>query len=149
MSLPDGEWFAASQYVYSETWRGYAGSPETFADAGRDHLGNQNFAVAMLFFGKSIDLLHTLYTDGGGGTRTRQPSAVDLAITSGFTESLAVALETHPTAPVAEPVREATHRLRTISSACRRAGVSADLYLNALGDIATASPSVNVDDILW
>lgn len=149
MSLSDREWFAASQRVYSESWRKYAGSPETFVDAGRDHLGNQNFAVAMLFFGKSIDLLHTLYTSGGAGTATRQPSSEDLAITSAFTESLEAALESHPTAPVAEPVREATHRLRTISSACQRAGVPADPYLSALQDIAAASPSVNVDDILW
>lgn len=146
-SLPDAEWFAVSQRTYDATWRKHAGSPETFAVAGRDHYGNQNFAVAMLFFGKSIDLLHTLYTFSN--MATRQPSAVDLGITSGFTTSLGASVALHPAAPVAEQVRETTHRLRTISSACRRVGTPADPYLNALQDIAIACPFVNVDDILW
>jgi hypothetical protein len=146
-SLSDAEWFAASEGIYDRTWRSHLGSPETFADAGGEHYNNQNFAVAMLFFRKAIDLLHTQYTFSD--MSTRQPSARDLAITSGFVSSLGATLAMHPATPVAESVREVTHRLRTISSACKRAGVPAELYLNALQEIAIAAPGVTVDDVLW
>jgi hypothetical protein len=146
-SLSDADWFALSADIYERTWRDHLGSPETFADAGRAHYGNQNFAVAMLFFRKAIDLLHTLYTSSE--MSARQPSARDLAITSGFASSLGAALAMHPASPVADSVREVTHRLRTISSACKRAGLPAELYLNALQEIGIAAPGVMVDDIPW
>lgn len=144
-SLPDDTWFRTSEQVYERTWRDHAGSPETFAEAGKLHYGYQNFGVALLFFRKAIDLMHTLY----GDMSRRQPSPKDLSITSGFVSSLGAALALHPEAPVDESVREVTHRLRTISSACRRTGISADLYLNALQEIARESPKVRIDDILW
>jgi hypothetical protein len=146
-SLSDTNWFAASERIYDQTWRSHGGSPETFAEAGQDHYNNQNFGVAMLFFRKAIDLLHTNYTSLN--MSRRQPSAKDLAITSGFVSSVGATLAMHPATPVAESVREVTHRLRTISSACKRAGVPAELYLNALQDVGAAAPRVNVDDILW
>jgi hypothetical protein len=146
-SLSDSDWFAASERIYDQTWRSHLGSPETFADAGQDHYNNQNFGVAILFFRKAIDLLHTLYISSN--MSARQPSAKDLAITSGFVSSVGATLAMHPTTPVAESVREVTHRLRTISSACKRAGLPADLYLNALQDVGVAAPQVNVEDILW
>lgn len=146
LSLPDDEWFAVSDGVYERTWRDHVGSPETFAEAGSNHYGHQNFGVALLFFRKAIDLMHTLYT---GGMSRRQPSPQDFAITSGFIGSLGATLATHPAAPVDESVREVTHRLRTISSACKRAGIPSDLYLNSLQEIASASPNVRIDDILW
>lgn len=138
-SLPDAQWFAVSQDIYDRAWRRHLGSPETFADAGSEHYGNQNFGVAMLFFCKAIDLLHTLYLSSG--MSTRQPAARDLAITSGFISSLGASLSLHPAAPAADSVREVTHRLRTISSVCKRAGVPAELYLNALREIAIAAPT--------
>ncbi len=144
-SLPDAEWFRTSEQVYERTWRDHAGSPETFAEAGKLHYSYQNFGVALLFFRKAIDLMHTLY----GDMSRRQPSPRDLSITSDFVSSLGATLALHPQAPVDESVREVTHRLRTISSACRRAGVPADLYLNALQEIARESPNVRIDDILW
>jgi hypothetical protein len=147
LSLAGPEWFAASERIYNQTWRNHVGSPETFAEAGGDHYNHRNFAIAMLFYRKAIDLLHTVYTFSD--MSTRQPSARDRAITSGFVSSLGATLGAHPAAPVAESVREATHRLRTISSACKQAGTSADLYLNALREIAVVSPHVMVDDILW
>lgn len=145
-SLPDGEWFAVSSEVYEQTWRDHVGSPETFAEAGSSHYDHQNFGVALLFFRKAIDLMHTLYTRG---MSRRQPSPQDFAITSRFTSSLGATLAMHPSAPVDESVREVTHRLRTISSACKRAGLPADLYLNALQEIANESPNTKVNDILW
>jgi hypothetical protein len=108
LSLPDGEWFSASERIYNETWRSHLGSPETFASAGRNHHSNQNFGVALLFFGKSIDLLHTLYVCSD--TVTRRPSTADRGITSGFIASLRATIDSHPNAPIDESVREATHR---------------------------------------
>lgn len=145
-SLPDDEWFTVSEEVYGQTWRDHTGSPESFAEAGSDHYGHQNFGVALLFFRKAIDLMHTLYT---GGMSRRQPSPRDFSTTSQFVSSLGATLALHPAASVDESVREVTHRLRTISSACKRAGLPAELYLNALQEIASASPNVRVDDILW
>lgn len=146
-SMPDSEWFAASLRVYEDTWRSRAGSPETFAQAGREHYDAQNVAVAMLFFRKAIDLMHTLYTFSG--MASRRPSAADSPIVSGFVGSLKAVLEEHPAAPVAESVREVTHRLRTIASACKRSDIPADLYLSALQQIGAATPDVDVDDIIW
>jgi hypothetical protein len=145
-SLPDDQWFTVSEQVYERTWRDHLGSPETFAEAGSHHYGHQNFGVAVLFFRKAIDLMHTLYT---GGMSRRQPSPRDAAITSQFVSSLGATLAMHPAAPVDQSVREVTHRLRTISSACERAGLPAELYLNALQEIAAASPNVNLDGVLW
>jgi hypothetical protein len=145
-ALPDDEWFALSGEEYERTWRDYLGSPETFAEAGSTHYSHQNFGVALLFFRKAIDLMHTLYT---GGMSRRQPSPQDFAITSGFISSLGATLAIHPVASVDVSVREVTHRLRTISSACKRAGLPAELYLNSLQEIASASPNVRIDDILW
>jgi hypothetical protein len=146
-TLPDGEWFHASEQVYDGTWRNHLGSPETFAAAGRIHHGQQNFAVALLFYRKAIDLMHSIYITNG--MSPRQPSARDLPITDGFISSLGATLEQHPESPVDESVREVTHRLRTISTACERAGLSAELYLNALEAVGATAPRVNVDDILW
>ena len=145
-SLPDDEWFTRSEDVYERTWRDHAGSPESFAEAGRNHYGHQNFGVALMFFRKAIDLMHTLYTDG---MSRRQPSPRDFSITSQFVSSLGATLAMHPEAPVDKSVREVTHRLRTISSACKRSGLPSELYLNALQEVASASPNVRVDDILW
>jgi len=145
-SMPDNEWFTRSEEVYEQTWRDHAGSPETFAEAGSIHYGHQNFGVALLFFRKAIDLMHTLYTDG---MSRRQPSPRDFSITSQFVSSLGATLAMHPAAPVDKSVREVTHRLRTISSACKRAGIPAELYLNALQEIANASPNVKLDGVLW
>jgi hypothetical protein len=146
-ALPDVAWFQASERVYDGTWRDHLGSPETFAAAGRIHYGNQNFAVALLFYRKAIDLMHSIYITSG--MSSRQPSARDLPIIDDFISSLDATLEQHPESPVDESVREVTHRLRTISTACERAGLPAELYLNALEAIGAAAPRVNVKDILW
>lgn len=147
LALPDVQWFQVSEQVYNATWRDHAGSPETFAEAGQLHYGHQNFAVALLFYRKAIDLLHSIYISNA--MSSRQPSAKDLPITDGFISSLGVTLDIHPASPVDESVREVTHRLRTISTACKRAGLTDGLYLNALQEIGTTAPRVKVDDILW
>lgn len=146
-SLPDEAWLTASEQEYERTWRSHIGSPETFSAAGRIHYDQQNFGVALMFFGKAIDLLQTMYVFGQ--MASRQPSPRDLTITSGFVSSLGATIALHPSAPVDESVRSATGMLRSICSACKRAGVPADLYLNALQDIGKETPNVRIDDIYW
>lgn len=61
-SLPDADWWAASAQRFEQTKDAHYGSPETFAAAGQDRYGNQDFGTAVFFFEKAIDLMHTLYT---------------------------------------------------------------------------------------
>src|ERR1019366_2041882 len=146
-SLPDAEWCTKSEAAYETTVSGYYGSPETMAEGGKVNYGLTNFGVALFFYQKSIDMLHTQYLFME--MRCRQPSPADVWIVEGYVNSLGASLSMHPTAPVAESVREVTHRLRTISSACQRFGIPDGLYMGALETMARDAPDVNVDDIFW
>ena len=132
---------------YSEMVENCWGSCETVANAGSERYNNQDFGTALFFFRKSIDMLHTnyLFLD----MKNRQPSPSDAWIIDGFTNSLSASLSLHPGAPVDESVREVTHRLRTITSACTRVGAPPVLYQNALDLMASTAPNVNVEDIFW
>jgi hypothetical protein len=81
--------------------------------------------------------------------KSRQPSPADAWIVDGYLKSLGVSLSMHPEAPVADSVREITHRLRTIASACQRVGIADQLYMNALDTVGRDAAHVNVDDIYW
>jgi hypothetical protein len=144
--LPDGQWFDVCTRRYDDTWREYVGSPETFAEAGRLCYGNGEFGVALLFYQKAIDLLHSLY-DWGRFER-RQPSPADVAITDGYLNSLGATLSEHPAAPVDESVREVTHRLRTIATASAHAGINPQLYRNALDCLRRTAPTVSLEGVL-
>jgi hypothetical protein len=133
--------------MFDERVKSFYGSPETMAEGGREHYGNQDFGTAMYFFAKAIDMLHTAY--GFNQMQGRQPSPADVAILDGFTSALGAGLSMHPTAPVDECVREAMHCLRSISTECDRIGVPSNVYRAALGRIATYAPNVRVDDIQW
>jgi hypothetical protein len=146
-SLSDQAWLAASEQQFRERIEGFYGSPETMASGGREHYGNQDFGTAMFFFAKSIDMLHSAY--GFGKMRDRQPSPADIGIVDGFVSSLGLSLQMHPNAEVDACVREVTHRLRSISTECDRAGLSSTLYRNALNSIASSAPNVRTDDIYW
>lgn len=123
------------------------GSPETMAEGGSASFAEQRYGVAMLFYAKSIDMLHSAY--GFEEMRSRQPSPSDLPIVDGFCRSLAATLAEHPDAPVAECVRETTHRLRSITVLCERVGLPAGLYRGALQTMSEHAPTVLVDDIQW
>jgi hypothetical protein len=81
--------------------------------------------------------------------RNRQPSPADAWLVNGLVASLGVTRELLPQLDVSAQVREATHRLRTISSAVENAGGSSVLYRNALDEIARLAPDVDVSDVLW
>lgn len=146
-NLPDGEWFLASRALYEKRIEGFYGTPETMASGGQEHYQHGDYGTAMLFYAKSIDMLHTAY--GFAAMAQRQPSPADIAIVDGYTAALGVALRLHPDAPVDECVREVTHRLRSISSECDRVGVPSNLYRAALETMASLAPHVRVDDIFW
>jgi hypothetical protein len=146
-SLPDGEWLAVSKQLFEKSIEPYYGSPETMARGGEEHYKNGNHGTAMFFFAKSIDMLHTAY--GFSQMAKRRPSPADAPIVEGFTVVLALALRSHPEAPVAECVREVTHRLRSISTECDQLGLPSDLYRNALDSMARSAPHVPVDDVFW
>lgn len=96
---------------------------------------------------KSIDMLHTAYVFDA--MRSRSPSAADRPILDGFRAALTTSVTTHPTASFDGIVREVTHRLRTISTACDAAGRDSGLYRATLAELATITPDVPVDDVFW
>ena len=146
-SLPDAQWLAASEQVYKETIESHYGSPESMAAGGQQRESHGDVGAAMYFYVKSIDMLHTAY--GFNQMQSRQPSRADALIVDGFCGVLEATLSRHPGSPVAEPVREVTHRLRSISTSCKAVGVDPAIYLRALERIARATPDVRIDDVLW
>lgn len=146
-SLPDGRWLAASEGVYRKTIEPFYGSPETMARGGREREDDGDTGVALFFYQKSIDMLHTAY--GFGQMQSRQPSPQDAPILYGFLRMLEATLSAHPDAPVGDSVREVTHRLRSISTACEGAGINSLLYREELRKIGEAAPHVPVDDVRW
>lgn len=145
-SLPDDEWLARSKDRFEQMVKNYYGSCETIAQGGQKRYGYGDFGTALFFYQKSIDVLHTNYTFLQ--MRNRQPSPADVWIVNGYTSSLGASLAMHPTAPVDESVREVTHRLRTIATACEQVGLPSQLYREALKLIAQYAPHVRLDDIL-
>jgi len=145
--LPDDQWLRASREAYERAIEQYYGSPEAMANGGEENYSADQFGIAMFFYAKSIDMLHTAY--GFAQMAQRQPSPVDLGIVDGFVNSLGAALASHPEAPVDECVREVTHRLRSISTECDRVGLPSALYRRALNRLAETAPNVKTDDILW
>ena len=146
-SLPDNEWLAASERVFRETIDSYYGTPDTMASGGEQRAALGDAGVALLFYRKSIDMLHTAY--GFSQMQSRSPSRADDPIIGGFCTALEESLRQHPQAPAAETVREVTHRLRSISTTCQREGLDDSLYRAALDRMAAIAPDIAVDDILW
>lgn len=143
----DSDWLSRSSAVFSDTIEPYYGSPETMADGGKAAYAEQSFGVALFFFQKSIDMLHTAY--GFSNMESRQPSPADAHIVDGYLSALGASRASHPDADYSASVREVTHRLRSISAECERVGASPDLYRNALERIAREAPEVDVSDVLW
>ncbi len=145
-SLPDDEWLAQSKARFDRMIKNYYGSCETIGEGGQECYGYGDFGTALFFYQKSIDVLHTNYTFLQ--MRNRRPSLADAWIVNGYTSSLGASLEMHPAAPVDESVREVTHRLRTIATACEQVGLLSELYREALKLMAQYAPHVKLDDVL-
>ena len=146
-SLDDGSWYAASVAEYERTVDPYYGSPETMAGGGVKAAAAGDSGVAMQFFRKSIDMLHTAY--GFSQMSGRRPSSADSVIIDGFCDAVEKSLAAHPGAPVDEHVREVTHRLRSISAECDQAGMSSAPYRTGLERLAAAAPAVSTDGVRW
>ena len=146
-TLPDGQWLARSESVYNDTIQTYYGSPEAMARGGEERLAKGDDGVALFFYRKSIDMLHTAY--GFNQMGQRQPSGADEWILGSFCVALESTVRAHPGAPVAESVREVTHRLRSITTECEGRGLDASIYRAGLARVGAAAPMVLVDDIFW
>lgn len=145
-SLPDDEWLARSQARFEQMIKNYYGSCETIGQGGQECYGYGDFGTALFFYQKSIDVLHTNYLVLQ--MRNRQPSPADAWIVDGYTSSLGASLAMHRAAPVDGSVREVTHRLRTIATACEQVGLPSQLYREALKLMAQYAPHVKLDDVL-
>lgn len=146
-SLPDAQWLRESENMYRAMIEPYYGSPETMARGAEDRRFLADYGTALFFYAKSIDMLHTAY--GFAGMQQRRPSQADTPMVEGYVETLGFVMERHPEAPVADCVREVTHRLRSISTECDRAGLPSRLYRSGLDSMARIAPHVPVDDIFW
>ena len=142
-SKSDTDWLSASEDRYKSTMRNHAGSPETFASAGSQASENQEPGVALFYYQKAIDLLHTLYDQ----FQRRQPSPADAPIIEGYLRTLRSVLDVHPNADVSASVREVTHRLRVISSSCERVGYASSLYRDALLELPLIAPGVSLEGL--
>ena len=145
-SLPDDEWLARSKTRFEQIVKNYYGSCETIGQGGQERYGYGDFGTALFFYQKSIDVLHTNYLFGQ--MRSRQPSPADAWIVDGYTSSLGASLAMHPAAPIDESVREVTHRLRTIATACEQVGLPSQLYREALKLMSQYAPHVKLDGVL-
>jgi hypothetical protein len=139
VSLPDDQWFVASEQAFKDRVEPYYGTPETMAEGGREHYGRADFGVALFFYRKAVDMLHTAY--GFSNMESRQPSPADAWIVDGFCSSLGASLQAHPQAPVAKVAGEMVGRLGTIAADCDRVGIPAKLYRDAQDTVASTAPA--------
>jgi hypothetical protein len=146
-TLPDAQWLAVSEQVYDQQISRYYGSPETMARGAHDAAGRGDIGVALFFYQKSIDMLHTAY--GFAEMRSRRPGPPDVPIIQGFNGLVEAIGRERPQASLAPSVREVTHRLRSISTTCQAQGLDGSIYLAGLRRLAAAAPDVPVDDVFW
>lgn len=146
-NLSDPEWLSASRSAFEQSVNSYYGTPETMASGGLKALDNGRPGVALFFFQKSLDILHTLY--GFSDMQTRTPSSADGALVDYYLAALIQTRGLRPDVDLADSVREVTHRLRSISNECKNRGFAPNIYLSGLDALAQRAPEVNVDDVLW
>lgn len=121
--------------------------PEKAADAAKAAYYEQDWGKAFQLYVKAIDRLHDFYCFEQ--FRNRQPSPADAWIVNGLVSALGALLATDPQADVHEGVRQATHRLRAISTATEAAGGNAQLYRGGLDGLAGEAGHIDVSDIFW
>ena len=141
-NLTDAQWWADAERRYGEYWRDFIGGPETFQAGANWFYLSGEFGAAVLMYQKAIDVLHSLYCCGD--LSRRQPSPADLAITDGYLNSLGASLSMHPDAPVKDSIEEVAHRLEDIRATCKTAGISPDLYRQALLNLQRYATPVGV-----
>lgn len=121
--------------------------PEKTATSARQSLNSGQLDLSFTRSVKAIDQLHDLYVFEK--FRQREASPSDAFLIDTLRDSLAAVRSANSDANVREGVREATHRLRTISTSVEAARGDAALYRRGLDDLARLAPDVNVDDLFW
>jgi hypothetical protein len=146
-TLSDADWVASGRRRYEALVERHYGSPETIAVGGEHRERAGDVAAALFFYQKAIDLLHTLYDFSGMATRL--PSEHDWPLIRSYLHALGQVRRLRPAAPVAASVTEVTHRLRTISTACREADMDPGPYLRGLDELSLLAPDVDVSGVYW
>jgi hypothetical protein len=96
---------------------------------------------------KGVDRLHDFYVFER--FRNRQPSEADAPIVGCLLDSLRLLRERDSQCDVRDGVVEATHRLRTISTATDGIGGNSALYRQGLDGLAALAPDVDVSGVFW
>lgn len=146
-TVSSGNWLAEGESRFSDDVKAHFGSPESIAAGGMLALERDDVASALFFFQKAVDLLQTLYVSSR--MRSRRPSRRDSAVIDLYLRALREVRAIDPDADVGASVREVTHRLRTISTACQDVGVDPSRYLDALTELGKVAPDVDVRTVLW
>lgn len=107
----------------------------------------QDWAKSFEWCVKAVDRLHDHYVPGG--FRARHPSDADEEIVIAVVRSLRETRRYQPQVDVTAGVKEATHRLRSISTFIDRSNGDSSLYRKGLEGLAKAAPDVDVSDVLW
>ncbi|MFZ6005563.1 MAG: hypothetical protein ACOYXM_16695 [Actinomycetota bacterium] len=121
--------------------------PEKATDEARQALQSGDSGHAFERSVKAVDRLHDFYVFER--FTHRQPSPTDEPIVATLIESLERLREDHPNASVRDGVMEATHRLRTISTAIDDVGGDSTRYRRGLDDLARLAPDVDVSGVFW
>jgi hypothetical protein len=121
--------------------------PEKVAQQAQNAYRTQQWFESFGLYVKAVDKLHDFYVYEQ--FKNRQPSPGDAWIVEGVSASLGVTRELVPDAPIAEGVREVTHRLRTIVTAVGKAGGNPTLYQHTLDEVGRLTPDIDVSDIFW
>lgn len=96
---------------------------------------------------KAVDRLHDFYVFEQ--FRNRKPTPADDPIVGCLAESLHRLRQQEPYRNVREGVVEATHRLRTISTAVDSTGGDSTRYRHGLDMLARLAPDVDVSEVFW
>jgi len=143
----DGDWLTAGARRYEALLPQIGPSADAAMAAGitRQRCGDP--AAALFFYQKAIDLLHADYILHDIGEHS--PTPADQAPIDRFLGVLALIREQRPGAPITASVLEVTHRLRTITTACKDAGLDPTRYLDALDRLESIAPDIDVSGIYW
>lgn len=121
--------------------------PEKAADEARQALQRGDSGNAFERAVRAVDRLHDFYVFER--FTNRQPSPGDEPIIATLVQSLERLRQDHPNVAVREGVMEATHRLRTISTAVDGVGGDSTRYRRGLDELARLAPDVDVSGVFW
>jgi hypothetical protein len=121
--------------------------PERALGEARRAIARGDYPAAFERSLKAVDRLHDFYVFEQ--FRNRVPAPADDPIVGCLTESLGRLRQQQPYCDVREGVVEATHRLRTISTAVDSAGGDSARYRRGLDMLARLAPDVDVSEVFW